>query len=236
MRDAAARCLKVQWCAGLPRCRGAWEVDRVIVACVWPEEVLRVPRRCSDTALLRTAYKRVSMAVHPDKCHAGEVEVEVACMRWQAYCLLSQPLKAGTLPPPDLPCLLLPAVQLEPRMPRALSPIVMQCCCMPPVAGRPLRRCQLFSDSSMLCVPPLLAAAARQQAPDTLPWAAEHHQGRLSIQCQPKCRSTSTSTSTWSMICQRSNCRLRRSRLGLHGRLSMPPPKAMIALHLGLPA
>ncbi|KAL4859135.1 Huntingtin-interacting protein K [Chlorella vulgaris] len=50
--------------------RGAWEVDRVIVACVWPEEVLRVPRRCSDTTLLRTAYKRVSMAVHPDKCHA----------------------------------------------------------------------------------------------------------------------------------------------------------------------
>lgn len=54
--------------------RGAWEVERVIVACTWPEEVLRVPRKCVDAALLKAAYRRVSMAVHPDKCSAGERE------------------------------------------------------------------------------------------------------------------------------------------------------------------
>ncbi|EFN53351.1 hypothetical protein CHLNCDRAFT_137085 [Chlorella variabilis] len=51
--------------------RGAWEVERVIVACVWPEEVLRVPRKCGDPSALRAAYRRVSMAVHPDKCGAA---------------------------------------------------------------------------------------------------------------------------------------------------------------------
>lgn len=44
----------------------------MIMACVWPEEVLRVPRRCGDAAVLRAAYRRVSRAVHPDKCSAGE--------------------------------------------------------------------------------------------------------------------------------------------------------------------
>lgn len=54
-----------------PSHRGAWEVERVICACTWPEEVLRVPRKCGDAALLKQQYKRVSMAVHPDKCSAG---------------------------------------------------------------------------------------------------------------------------------------------------------------------
>lgn len=43
----------------------------MIVACVWPEEVLRVPRKCGDPSALRAAYRRVSMAVHPDKCGAA---------------------------------------------------------------------------------------------------------------------------------------------------------------------
>ncbi|GAB4821714.1 hypothetical protein N2152v2_008760 [Parachlorella kessleri] len=46
--------------------RNAWEVERIMVACQWPQEVLRVPRH-SDAATLKTAYRRVSMAVHPDK-------------------------------------------------------------------------------------------------------------------------------------------------------------------------
>ncbi|PSC76948.1 50S ribosomal L9 [Micractinium conductrix] len=49
--------------------RGAWSVER-IMACTWPEEVLRVPRKCADVAVLRAAYRRCSMAVHPDKCTA----------------------------------------------------------------------------------------------------------------------------------------------------------------------
>ncbi len=44
----------------------------MIVACTWPEEVLRVPRKCADAAALKAAYRRVSIAVHPDKCSAGE--------------------------------------------------------------------------------------------------------------------------------------------------------------------
>lgn len=47
-------------------------MERVIVACTWPEEVLRVPRKCTDAAALKAAYRRVSIAVHPDKCSAGE--------------------------------------------------------------------------------------------------------------------------------------------------------------------
>ena len=50
--------------------RNAWEVERIMVACQWPQEVLRVPRH-SDAAILKTAYRRVSMAVHPDKNTAG---------------------------------------------------------------------------------------------------------------------------------------------------------------------
>ncbi|PRW60148.1 Purple acid phosphatase 15 [Chlorella sorokiniana] len=56
--------------AAVRSARGAWEVERVIVACTWPEEVLRVPRKCTDAAVLKAAYRRVSMAVHPDKCSA----------------------------------------------------------------------------------------------------------------------------------------------------------------------
>ena len=42
-----------------------------MVACQWPQEVLRVPRY-ADPAALKAAYRRVSMHVHPDKNTAGE--------------------------------------------------------------------------------------------------------------------------------------------------------------------
>ncbi len=51
------------------------------MACTWPEEVLRVPRKCGDPALLRAAYRRCSMAVHPDKCSAGRGAGAGACCR-----------------------------------------------------------------------------------------------------------------------------------------------------------
>lgn len=41
------------------------------MACTWPEEVLRVPRKCADVAVLRAAYRRCSMA--------GERVQRVAC-------------------------------------------------------------------------------------------------------------------------------------------------------------
>eukprot|EP00887_Chlorella_sp_A99_P006472 scaffold3.g6472.t1 len=50
--------------------RGQWEVERIMQACEFPEEVLRVPRGCADPAVLKAAWRRVSMAVHPDKCRA----------------------------------------------------------------------------------------------------------------------------------------------------------------------
>lgn len=43
----------------------------MIVACVWPEQVLRVPRKCSDQTVLRLAYRHLSRQVHPDKNHAA---------------------------------------------------------------------------------------------------------------------------------------------------------------------
>lgn len=46
--------------------RNAWEVERIMVACQWPQEVLRVTRE-AEHAALKAAYRRVSMQVHPDK-------------------------------------------------------------------------------------------------------------------------------------------------------------------------
>jgi hypothetical protein len=60
----------VDLAAAARECRNAWEVERIMVACQWPQEVLRVPRH-AEPVVLKAAYRRVSIAVHPDKNMAG---------------------------------------------------------------------------------------------------------------------------------------------------------------------
>lgn len=50
--------------------RAAWEVERIIVGCSIPEDILRVPRGCTDLAALKAAWKKLAFHVHPDKCPA----------------------------------------------------------------------------------------------------------------------------------------------------------------------
>ena len=86
-RDQLARfLLQAGWAGGSPEAVGLlsqeemvaaarearhqWEVERIMLACEWPEQVLRVPRGCTDPTVLRAAWRRVSMAVHPDKSRA----------------------------------------------------------------------------------------------------------------------------------------------------------------------
>ncbi|KAL4458869.1 hypothetical protein ABPG75_013734 [Micractinium tetrahymenae] len=76
--------------------RGAWEVER-IMACTWPEEVLRVPRKCRDPALLKTAWRRCSMAVHPDKCSAVGASDAMSILT-DCYTVLSAAAASGRAP------------------------------------------------------------------------------------------------------------------------------------------
>ena len=53
------------------RYRSAWEVERIVVGCTRPEDILRVPPSPSaqyDVTTLRAAFKKVAMTIHPDKC------------------------------------------------------------------------------------------------------------------------------------------------------------------------
>ena len=51
--------------------RAAWEVERIIVGCALPEDILRVPRGSrTDLTVLKAAWKKLAFHVHPDKCRA----------------------------------------------------------------------------------------------------------------------------------------------------------------------
>lgn len=78
---------------------GAWEVERVM-ACAWPEEVLRVPRGCRDLPALKAGFRRASRAVHPDKCKAvGAGDAMAVLAMCYNQLLLRADLNQGGLAP-----------------------------------------------------------------------------------------------------------------------------------------
>lgn len=72
--------------------RSAWEVERIVVGCGMPEDVLRVARGCVDPVALKAAWRKVAMAVHPDKCHADGA-ADAMAIAHDAYEMLA--LRAG---------------------------------------------------------------------------------------------------------------------------------------------
>ena len=152
----------------------------MIVACTWPEEVLRVPRKCADAALLKAAYRRVSIAVHPDKCSAGEREsaawhtlisckLAPACFSGHACSrtLLHSHLEHRSRSAQDI-CQVFPhstspfpfRFQREPRMPCPLSPTAMPPCLRRQTMAGPPRQCR-HSCAQLTPAAPCMPVAAR---------------------------------------------------------------------------
>ena len=90
-------------------CRTSWEVERIVVGCALPEDVLRVPRGCSDCSVLKGAWKKVALVVHPDRC-AAEGAADAMAIAKDAFELLmmraekiKKLLNSTTSPPPPPP-------------------------------------------------------------------------------------------------------------------------------------
>jgi hypothetical protein len=59
--------------------RGAWEVERIVVGCSLPEQVLRVQKSDrTDPVVLKAAWKKLAFQVHPDRCSAEGASVAMA--------------------------------------------------------------------------------------------------------------------------------------------------------------
>jgi hypothetical protein len=59
--------------------RAAWEVERIVVGCSLPEQILRVQKSdCTDLVMLKAAWKRLALSVHPDRCSAEGASVAMA--------------------------------------------------------------------------------------------------------------------------------------------------------------
>jgi DnaJ-class molecular chaperone len=59
--------------------KAAWEVERIVVGCSLPEQILRVQKSdCTDPVLLKAAWKKVAFQVHPDRCSADGASVAMA--------------------------------------------------------------------------------------------------------------------------------------------------------------
>ena len=119
----AGRCLSHEALAAAARdARPQWEVDRILLACSWPEEVLRVPRGCADAALLKAAWRRVSVGVHPDRNRAeganDAMAVVVSRGRGRPCTMLPQ----RTLPPLPPPASLCRCPSMRPCTQRCAPP------------------------------------------------------------------------------------------------------------------
>jgi hypothetical protein len=59
--------------------KGAWEVERVVVGCSLPEQILRVKKsECTDPVLLKAAWKKLALQIHPDRSKVELASVAVA--------------------------------------------------------------------------------------------------------------------------------------------------------------
>jgi hypothetical protein len=59
--------------------KSAWEVERIVVGCSLPEQILRVQKSdCTDPLLLKAAWKKLAFQVHPDRCSADGASIAMA--------------------------------------------------------------------------------------------------------------------------------------------------------------